>query len=116
MIQNPRQMNNRIIKRAGQTYWVGAIVATCLLAPISQGSDGYIATALGTLGGTVAAATAINNSAHAVGLADSAGNPPPPPVRFRGPGSNNQDLGGLNGETTGSVGRAYDINDAGVIV
>jgi probable HAF family extracellular repeat protein len=90
--------------------------ATCLMAPASQGSDAYVATDLGALGGTIAAAFAINNSGQVVGYAFDAGNNNLHPVLFSGTGSNNKDLGGLNGETTGSVGRAYDINDAGVIV
>ncbi|MEY2541120.1 MAG: hypothetical protein QOI22_722 [Verrucomicrobiota bacterium] len=109
-------MNNRIIRRAGRAYWAVTVVATCLLAPTSQGSDAYIATDLGTLGGTIAAAAAVNNSGQVVGYAYDVGNTNLHPVRFSGTGSNNKDLGGLNGETTGSIGRAYDINDAGVIV
>ncbi len=47
----------------------------------------------------------MNHSGQVVGYAFDAGNANLHPVRFSGTGSKNKDLGGLNGETTGSVGR-----------
>jgi probable HAF family extracellular repeat protein len=76
--------------------------------------ESYYVKDLGTLGGSISQAFALNNSGQVVGYADITGNKYSHAVLFSGSGSNNIDLDVVGANAT--VGEARGINDSGQII
>lgn len=80
----------------------------------SARADFYYAQDLGTLGGNLSEALALNNLGQVVGFSNISNNMYAHAVLFSGTGSNNIDLDVRGGNTT--VGTAQGINDSGQVV